>query len=363
MLVDVFGLEAALLQRVSELAAATVTALASAMHPAASPPPAGDAASLHRALERHAHLLQALPAGCEGGALAAVTPEIALHNTPAVVVTVATRLIALVTAAHEYATAPDTSTALAAGGGDLSEVATGAVAGGAAATAPRPLQVAKAALRSAAAAVITLLHRHLQRQAGDLVLLLNVALRMLAGAARGAARTFESACDGAAFTYRVAPPLTPSAATPISPGATARADAASLAALRSHVALVAQGSQLDWFAERLSAAARVPAWQRVRAGGGADACSMCGAGFTLFSRKHHCRCCGVMVCGACSSRTAPLGAHGLTPAGAADPGTAGGGNRRGSMDGEEASGDGAAATRVCDACFRVLDLLPPPARS
>ena len=36
-----------------------------------------------------------------------------------------------------------------------------------------------------------------------------------------------------------------------------------------------------------------------------DACQVCGAKFTLFFRRHHCRKCGRLVCGPCSAGRLP----------------------------------------------------------
>lgn len=38
----------------------------------------------------------------------------------------------------------------------------------------------------------------------------------------------------------------------------------------------------------------------------ADACTKCGATFTLLRRRHHCRACGALVCHACSAERAPI---------------------------------------------------------
>lgn len=38
----------------------------------------------------------------------------------------------------------------------------------------------------------------------------------------------------------------------------------------------------------------------------ADACTKCGAPFTLLRRRHHCRACGALVCHACSAERAPI---------------------------------------------------------
>lgn len=43
-----------------------------------------------------------------------------------------------------------------------------------------------------------------------------------------------------------------------------------------------------------------PTWQPDEE---ASQCSRCGAKFTLFRRKHHCRRCGKVVCAACSNNT------------------------------------------------------------
>lgn len=38
-----------------------------------------------------------------------------------------------------------------------------------------------------------------------------------------------------------------------------------------------------------------------------EACQLCQGGFTTFHRKHHCRSCGHVVCGSCSSQRMTLG--------------------------------------------------------
>jgi FYVE, RhoGEF and PH domain containing 5/6 len=35
-------------------------------------------------------------------------------------------------------------------------------------------------------------------------------------------------------------------------------------------------------------------------------CQLCTSEFTITFRRHHCRCCGKVVCGACSANKAPL---------------------------------------------------------
>ncbi|RLN70251.1 hypothetical protein BBJ28_00019787, partial [Nothophytophthora sp. Chile5] len=60
----------------------------------------------------------------------------------------------------------------------------------------------------------------------------------------------------------------------------------------------------------------------------AGACTICHASFRVFFRRHHCRRCGAVVCGNCSSRRSPLFV-----------------------------GDSARAERVCSPCFQVLNLV------
>jgi hypothetical protein len=84
----------------------------------------------------------------------------------------------------------------------------------------------------------------------------------------------------------------------------------------------------------------------------ADCCQSpgCGVQFGLLTRRHHCRCCGLLVCGPCSTRTAkllearsPLDARALSRAGSA------------ADDGEgEGAGNGPQRMRVCDMCFDTL---------
>lgn len=44
----------------------------------------------------------------------------------------------------------------------------------------------------------------------------------------------------------------------------------------------------------------------------APRCMSCESQFTAFRRRHHCRCCGQVFCGVCSSATTPLPRFGLT---------------------------------------------------
>src|SRR3990167_5063522 len=46
-----------------------------------------------------------------------------------------------------------------------------------------------------------------------------------------------------------------------------------------------------------------PQWQRDE---DADACSRCGKRFTLLTRRHHCRHCGLVFCSACCNTKLPL---------------------------------------------------------
>lgn len=59
-----------------------------------------------------------------------------------------------------------------------------------------------------------------------------------------------------------------------------------------------------------------------------SACLCCGEGFSLTTRRHHCRSCGVLCCAACSGRTLPA------------PASAG-----------AAAGEDKKGLRVCDGCF------------
>ena len=54
-------------------------------------------------------------------------------------------------------------------------------------------------------------------------------------------------------------------------------------------------------------------------------CQVCGSEFTLVARRHHCRCCGKVVCTPCSRNKAPLRYKGWQP------------------------------HRVCDACYDSLE--------
>lgn len=47
------------------------------------------------------------------------------------------------------------------------------------------------------------------------------------------------------------------------------------------------------------------------ADGAAHDCAQCTVSFTLMNRKHHCRCCGAVVCGACSAGRVGLGHWGV----------------------------------------------------
>jgi len=46
-----------------------------------------------------------------------------------------------------------------------------------------------------------------------------------------------------------------------------------------------------------------PVWTADAAG---DGCTVCGTGFTLLERRHHCRKCGALVCHACSNEKIKL---------------------------------------------------------
>lgn len=77
----------------------------------------------------------------------------------------------------------------------------------------------------------------------------------------------------------------------------------------------------------------------------ASLCMGCGAEFGWFLRRHHCRSCNAVVCGDCSTKTAPLLAPGTDPLREA--------MNRASRSGA-AAGAGAepnASFRVCDGCF------------
>jgi hypothetical protein len=72
-------------------------------------------------------------------------------------------------------------------------------------------------------------------------------------------------------------------------------------------------------------------------------CGRCGADFGVFSRRHHCRCCGQLVCHGCSSRKIDLA--GLGVAVVAD--------RREAEAGVATAGP----VRVCESCIPVVALL------
>jgi hypothetical protein len=135
----------------------------------------------------------------------------------------------------------------------------------------------------------------------------------------------------------------------------------------SHPARLGQAMDAGgWEAGDAAAAARGE-------GGG---CAVCGAGFTLLKRKHHCRHCGVLACGACSAKKLPL----LHPGGPDSDDDADGGSGSGRAAKSKAvaassfglRGPAAAASptaaaasagagsgpvseeRVCDGCFNRL---------
>lgn len=67
--------------------------------------------------------------------------------------------------------------------------------------------------------------------------------------------------------------------------------------------------------ERLMEERRMPeAPPRWIPDGDAPRCMACASSFTPFRRRHHCRNCGGVFCGVCSSGTAPLPKYGLTKA-------------------------------------------------
>lgn len=84
-----------------------------------------------------------------------------------------------------------------------------------------------------------------------------------------------------------------------------------------------------------------PSWQD---SDNVKCCSFCSAIFTMMFRKHHCRRCGLVVCGHCSTSRAPLPAHSRVQPevrGVKEP-------RRGE--------EGVAVVRVCDSCVNLMHL-------
>lgn len=99
-----------------------------------------------------------------------------------------------------------------------------------------------------------------------------------------------------------------------------------------------RGSFLAPYSERSRAgsvgAAAVPAL---------PGCGRCGADFGVFSRRHHCRCCGQLVCHGCSSRKVDLAGLGVSAVA----------DRREAETGVAAAGP----VRVCESCIPVVALL------
>jgi len=296
------------------------------------------AAEFERALTRFRHLNRSIVLPSAGGASgdAGVVSDEAPSDSAALV-SLATRLIHLLSVLTEYSTSDGDGATL---DGSVKAPASASAAG----AAPDGVRtdaaaVAKRRLHRATARVFRFLHRLLLRFSADLVLALNLSLRTLATSTAAASHVYA---HGSGPQGSDAKTVTASSVrTPMD----------EFAAMRREVTALAQRAQLEWFADQLSQAATAPQWRR---GEECTRCSACGTTFGLLTRKHHCRCCGEVVCHACSPHT-----YKLAPAGLAIPrpgGATGVAGRRDSWV-EEGAGSGTSGDRVCVACWPVLALM------
>lgn len=235
--------------------------------------------------------------------------------------------------------------------GAVSEPAVGADAQVRAAGAA--LTQVQARLRAELAFAANFLGRLLSHIAGEFLLAANVLLRRLAASAQDASShltgrlSFNATVspNGAALQplaqllEQLAQSLGQAARTPVwaremvdatTPAAPGQIPPSSPSSLFSPVP-----------SRRLSSAGSAQAGRFGDSCAALPGCGRCGVGFSLFNRRHHCRCCGQLVCHSCSSHKADMASLGL----------------RQVLPRGESVTDPAGPTRVCDGCHAILALM------